>query len=100
MLNGLSDLAMTDFDVVIHDNDDHGSAANRLADAYYQRGLVRAIQKDMAAAIRDFSQAIGIVPYRAEVYEARATAYEFMGKTREAQRDREEADCRRGKPPR
>jgi tetratricopeptide (TPR) repeat protein len=112
MLNGLYDLALADFDVVIDDNDDHGSASNRLAEAYYQRGLVRAIQKDMAfsesllsrrdsmaAAIRDFSRAIGTVPCRAEVYEARAAAYEFLGKTREAQQDREEAEWRRAKRP-
>ncbi len=99
MHNGLCDLALADFDVVIDDNDDRGSAGSRLADAYYQRGLVRAAQDDSSAAIRDFSRAIGTVPYRAEVYEARAAAYEFLGKTREAQQDREEADLRRGKRP-
>ena len=98
MHNGLCDLALADFGMVIDDNDDHGSAGSRLAEAYYQRGLVRAIQKDMSAAIRDFGRAIGIVPYRAEVYDARAAAYEFLGKTREAQQDREEADLHRGKP--
>ena len=112
MLNGLYDLALADFDVVIDDNDDRGSGADRLAEAYYQRGLARAIQKDMAfsesllsrrddmaAAIRDFSRAIGTVPYRAEFYEARAAAYESLDKTKEAQRDREEAECRRSRPP-
>ena len=99
MLNGLYDLALADFDVVIDDNDDRGSAGNRLAEAYYQRGLARAIQEDMSAAIRDFSRAIGTVPYRAEVYEARAAAYESLDKTKEAQRDREEAEYHRAKPP-
>jgi len=98
MHNGLCNLATADFDVVIHDDDDHGSASHRLADAYYQRGLVRAAQEALSAAIRDFSRAIATVPYRAEVYDARAAAYESLGKTREAQRDREEADWRRGKP--
>lgn len=99
MHNGLCDLALADLLVVIDDNDDRGSAGSRLAEAYYQRGLVRAIQKDMAAAVRDFSRAICMVPNRAEVYEARATAYEFQGKAMEAQQDREEAALRRGKPP-
>jgi tetratricopeptide (TPR) repeat protein len=99
MLNGLYDLAMADFDVVIDDNDDHGSAGDRLAEAYYQRGLVRAMRKEMSAAVRDFSRAIGTVPYRAEVYEARAAVYEFLGKTRNAQQDREEAELRRARPP-
>jgi tetratricopeptide (TPR) repeat protein len=99
MCNGLYDLAMADFDVVIDDNDDHGSAGNRLAEAYYQRGLVRAIQKDMSAAIRDFSRAIGVVPYHADVYDARAAAYEFLGEASEAQQDRDEAEFRRAKPP-
>lgn len=99
MHNGLYDLALADFDVVIDDNDDHGSAGNRLAEAYYQRGLVRAIQRDMSGAIRDFSRAIGNIPCRAEVYEARAAAYEFLGNSRKAQQDREEAEWHRGKPP-
>ena len=99
MRNGLYDLAMADFDVVIDDNDEHASGGNRLAEAYYQRGLAWAIQKDMAAAIRDFSRAILQAPYRAEVYEARAAAYEFVGMTAKAQRDREEAEYRRSKPP-
>jgi Tfp pilus assembly protein PilF len=99
MRNGLYDLAMADFDVVIDDNDDHASGGNRLAEAYYQRGLARAIQKDMAAAIRDLSRAIFQAPNRAEVYEARAAAYDFLGKTKKAQRDREEAGYRKSKPP-
>ncbi len=99
MRNGLYDLAMADFDVVIDDNDDHASGGNRLAEAYHQRGLAWAIQKNMAAAVRDFSRSIIEAPYRAEVYEARAAAYDFLGETRKAQRDREEAEWRRAKPP-
>ncbi len=99
MRNGLYDLAMADFDVVIDDNDDHASGGKRLAEAYYQRGLAWAIQKNMSAAIRDFSRAIINAPYRAEVYEARAAAYEFLCETRKAQRDREEAEHRRVKLP-
>ncbi len=99
MRNGLHDLAMADFDVVVDDNDDHASGGNRLAEAYYQRGLAWAIQRDMSTAIRDFSRAIFQAPFRAEVYEARAAAYDFLGKTKKAQRDREEAEYRRSKPP-
>ena len=99
MRKGLYDLAMADFDVVIDDNDDAGNGRSRLADAHYQRGLGRAMQKDMSAAIRDFSRSIISASYRAEVYEARAAAYEVLGKTKKAQQDREEAEWRRGKPP-
>jgi len=99
MLNSFHDLAVADFDVVIDDNDDKGEGNYRLAESLHQRGLARAIQGDAAAAVNDFSRAIVKVPYRPEFYEARAAAYDFLGETRKAQRDREEAEWRRAKPP-
>jgi len=99
MLNRLHDLAVADFDAVIDDNDESGHGDARLAEAYYQRGLARAFQGDASAAAGDFSRAIVKAPYRPELYEARAIAYECLGNSNEAEQDREEADWRRGKPP-
>ncbi len=92
--------AVGDFDVVIAESDPRQwSECKQLAEAYFQRGLIRALENDMSAAIRDFTRSIINVPYRPEVYEARAAAYDRQGKTKKAQRDREEAEYRRSKPP-
>ena len=75
-----------------------GEGHTVLAEAYYQRGLVRAMRKEMSGGrLETFSRAIGEVPYRAELYEARAAAMNFLGNSRNAEQDREEAD-RAGKP--
>jgi tetratricopeptide (TPR) repeat protein len=91
--------AVADFDAVIAENDYSGNGADQLAEAYFQRGLIRALNKDLSAAIRDFSRSIATAPYRPEFYEARAAAYERLGKPKKAQRDRSEAEYRRSRPP-
>jgi len=99
VLSGHFDAAVADLDVVIAESDRHGSEGEQLAEAYFQRGLIRALEKDLSAAIRDFSRSIVTAPYHPEVYEARAAAYESLGKTKKAQRDREEAGYHESKPP-
>jgi tetratricopeptide (TPR) repeat protein len=96
---GHYDAAVADFDLVIAESDAHGSEGEQLAEAYFLRGLIRALGEDLSAAIRDFTRSIITVPYRPEVYEARAAAYERQGKTKKAQIDREEAEYRQSKPP-
>jgi tetratricopeptide (TPR) repeat protein len=99
MLNHRYDLAVADFDAVIEDNDNSGNGDARLAEAFYQRGLVRSIKGDAAAAVSDFSRAVVKAPYRPDLYEARAVAYEALGNDDKAQWDREEAEYRTAKPP-
>jgi tetratricopeptide (TPR) repeat protein len=97
--SGYYDEAVADFDVVIAKGDPHGSEGEQMAEAHFQRGLIRALENDMSAAIRDFTRSINMAPYRPEVYEARAAAYERQGKTKKAQYDRDEVEYRRSKPP-
>jgi tetratricopeptide (TPR) repeat protein len=97
--SGHYDAAAADLDVVIAESEPHGNEIEQLAEAYFLRGLIRALREDLSAAIRDFTRSIITVPYRPEVYEARAAAYERQGKTKKAQLDREEAEYRRSKPP-
>ena len=97
--SGHNDAATEDFNFVIAESDPHGSEGEQLAEAYFLRGLILALREDLSAAIRDFTRSITKVPYRPEVYEARAAAYERQGKTKKAQFDREEAEYRRSKPP-
>ena len=97
--SGHYDAAAADLDVVIAESEPHGNEIEQLAEAYFLRGLIRALGEDLSAAIRDFTRSIITVPYRPEVYEARAAAYERQGKTKKAQLDRDEAEYRRSKPP-
>ena len=97
--SGHYDEAVADFDVVIAKGDPHGSEGEQVAEAHFQRGLIRALENDMSAAIRDFTRSITTAPYRPEAYEASAAAYERQGKAKKAQWDREEAEYRRSKPP-
>lgn len=97
--NGCYYAAREDFDAVIAESGNTASDDERLAEAYFQRGLICALEGDLSAAIRDFGRSITKAPYRIEVYEARAAAYDRLGKTKKAQRDRNEAEYRRSKPP-
>jgi tetratricopeptide (TPR) repeat protein len=65
--------------------------------AYYFRGLAYAGLNDFQRAVKDFSKAIIRYPQWAEPYEARAFAYEQLGKPGKAQKDREEAAYRAAK---
>ena len=89
--------AATDFEIVIAESD--GSEGDQLAEAYFQRGLIRALENDLPLAVRDFSRAITSAPWRPEFYEARAAAYDRLGKPKKAQQDRKEAEHRRSRPP-
>jgi tetratricopeptide (TPR) repeat protein len=91
--------AVSDFDEVVADCDAHGSEGDAVAEAYFLRGIIRALEEDLSAAIRDFTRSITTAPYHPEVYEARAAAYERQGKTKQAQRDRDEAEYRSSRPP-
>jgi len=92
---------------------DHKVKLSKEAWDYFQR-LVLVLKSDTQIEVQtrrlwDYSQLVALValllfvyvtvPYRAELYDARAAAYESLGKAREAQQDRKEADWRRGKSP-
>jgi tetratricopeptide (TPR) repeat protein len=95
MLDNQYHAAIPDFNAVIRLSEDRGEGTKRLAEAYFQRGQADYALGDTSEAIRDFGRAINKAPYRADIYDARAIAYEKEGKIKKAQRDRDEADYRR-----
>jgi tetratricopeptide (TPR) repeat protein len=91
------DLAIKDLNFVLKRGDERDET--QVTETYYQRGLAHAGQGNAASAVKDFSRAIHKTPYRIELYEARAAAYETLGKVKKAQRDRETAEHRGAIPP-
>ena len=74
------------------DHEDFLAASGRYASrGYYLRGLAYAGLRNYQRAIKDYSRAIQRWPDWPEPYEARAEAYEFIGNSRLANADRDEA---------
>ena len=70
----------------------------QFAYGYYVRGWAR-VRLDMPAeAVEDFTRSIAYAPARIPAYEERARAYRMLGKTDEAQRDRETAQALKAAP--
>ena len=59
---------------------------------YYVRGNIYELKGELAKAIDDYTRADRILPGQQHVIENRATVYERLGRTEEAQKDRKHAE--------
>ena len=88
------DPAIADLTRYLKEEDTYTSGGPRASRALYWRGLAYAGQGEIRRAVRDYSSAIHRWPDWPEPYEARAEAYDFLGKFKAAAADRKQAERR------
>jgi tetratricopeptide (TPR) repeat protein len=91
---GQFEQAIVDLTRYVVEEDSKTSVGERPSRGYYLRGLAYAGLGVIQAAIKDYGRAIRRWPDWPEPYEARADAYEQIGKPKLAQADRDEAHRR------
>jgi tetratricopeptide (TPR) repeat protein len=85
------DRAVADFTRYLREEDRGRIVPAQVGEVYYLRGLAHAKRGQPSKAISDFTDATRQWPAWAAPYEARAAAYEQLGKSKKALADREEA---------
>ncbi len=83
--------AVVDFTRYLEAEDVTAADPVRVSRVYYSRGTAYTKDGELSRAIADFTKAIRRWPQWPVPYEARACAYERLGKTKKALADREEA---------
>jgi tetratricopeptide (TPR) repeat protein len=95
LAKGEPDLAIADFNWVIEQMPVSGSTASDLSpgyvDAYANRGTAFFMKKEYDRAIADYTEALGLEPRLARLYEDRARAYRAKGDIEKAICDEQRA---------
>jgi tetratricopeptide (TPR) repeat protein len=88
---GQFEQAIVDLTRYIEEEDTNRGIGDRASRGYYLRGVSYAGLGNFKQAIKDYGRAIRCFPDWPEPYEARAEAYEFVGNSRLARADHDEA---------
>jgi Flp pilus assembly protein TadD len=88
---GQFEQAIVDLTRYVHEEDTNVASGARPSRGYYLRGLAHAGLGNVQQAIKDYTRAIRCWPDWPEPYEARAQAYELVGKSSLARADHDQA---------
>lgn len=87
----MAHMNMNNFQLAIEDYTKYIELDATNPDMWYERGIAKAQLQQYEGAIQDYTQAIRLNPTAKNYYENRARVYEALGKTAEANADRQKA---------